>query len=620
MSWRFREIVPWEVLSEPIQRASFADTESPENLIREVIQNSLDAALPGERVRVRIQFSGQRYALAPDRAARWLTGLRPHLEEVARLSMDDRVLTSGIDAMQGPMKFLTIEDYGTTGLRGDITDWRSDDERNDFYWFWRNVGRSAKRGGQGGRWGIGKWVVPATSQISAFFALTSRDDSPRRALMGQAVLKVRNIGEKRYDPYGFYCTELVPELPQQPFTDSGTIEDFIRDFRCGRGEEAKGVSLVIPFPAVDIDHWAIRKAVLSNYFWALLDGQLEVEVIDGDRRNRWDRTSTLAFASSHNDPGSGWEFETSRFIHLAKEMLERHQDPTLLIDAGGGAPSWSSVQIVESELITGRENLQQGEPVLVHVNLEVADANGHVVPASFDVILRREPQPPTRNDEYIRDRISVPDVRGLASGSVRVLVRVDRGPLADLLADAEGPAHRDWKERDERVSLHWHQGPSRIRFIRNAAKSLVDRLSEVPTEASDELLQDVFFYEEAGAESTSRPTRGVTKPAPPDPKPRKFLVSRGEAGFRVSILPAPVRRVILVTAAYDRRDGAPFSNYDPADFDLGAAQVSATGGSILRRTGNEVAIECNEGEQVQLDVQGLDGLRDVIVRVVEEPR
>jgi hypothetical protein len=75
-----------------------------------------------------------------------------------------------------------------------------------------------------------------------------------------------------------------------------------------------------------------------------------------------------------------------------------------------------------------------------------------------------------------------------------------------------------------------------------------------------------------------------------------------------------------VTAAYDRRDGAPFSNYDPADFDLSAAQVSATGGSILRSAGNEVVIECDEGEQVQLDVQGLDGLRDVIVRVVEEPR
>ncbi|MFV2038497.1 MAG: hypothetical protein ACC646_12985, partial [Paracoccaceae bacterium] len=48
-----------------------------------------------------------------------------------------------------PENFLVIEDYGTRGLEGDPT---QDDDfqpteaniKNDFFYFWRNVGRSKK--------------------------------------------------------------------------------------------------------------------------------------------------------------------------------------------------------------------------------------------------------------------------------------------------------------------------------------------------------------------------------------------------------------------------------------------------------------------------------------------
>jgi hypothetical protein len=43
---------------------------------------------------------------------------------------------------------------GDTELFHDPPD--GDSSRQDFYWFWRNIGRSSKTGDDLGRWGLGK--------------------------------------------------------------------------------------------------------------------------------------------------------------------------------------------------------------------------------------------------------------------------------------------------------------------------------------------------------------------------------------------------------------------------------------------------------------------------------
>ena len=91
------------------------------------------------------------------------------------------------------MNYILIEDYGTRGLQGDISqydDLDDDFKKNDFYYFWRNIGRTRKEATDLGRWGLGKTVFQAASRINSFFGITVRNDDDRMLLMGQSVLKI----------------------------------------------------------------------------------------------------------------------------------------------------------------------------------------------------------------------------------------------------------------------------------------------------------------------------------------------------------------------------------------------------------------------------------------------
>ena len=111
------------------------------------------------------------------------------------------------------MKFLVFEDSNTKGLEGNPEEYyvenNNDDLAHNFYYFWRNVGRSGKTDDKLGRWGLGKTVFPASSQINSFWGLTVRKSDQRKMLMGQCILRIHNIeGVKReecgYKPYGMF--------------------------------------------------------------------------------------------------------------------------------------------------------------------------------------------------------------------------------------------------------------------------------------------------------------------------------------------------------------------------------------------------------------------------------
>ncbi len=74
------------------------------------------------------------------------------------------------------MPYLVIEDFGTRGLTGDPhVDPElepASDIKNDFFYFWRNVGRSNKGEVDRGRWGLGKAVFTVASRIRTIFGIT----------------------------------------------------------------------------------------------------------------------------------------------------------------------------------------------------------------------------------------------------------------------------------------------------------------------------------------------------------------------------------------------------------------------------------------------------------------
>jgi len=115
--WYFKPKVPGDTIREPIQGEFFATdaiSDPGMALVREGIQNSLDAARRGEKVLVRIYVSGDASAADASQARSYFVGAWEHYNAAGSGLRPDEV-----PAGASSCPFLVFEDFGTTGLEGD---------------------------------------------------------------------------------------------------------------------------------------------------------------------------------------------------------------------------------------------------------------------------------------------------------------------------------------------------------------------------------------------------------------------------------------------------------------------------------------------------------------------
>src|SRR5438094_35679 len=108
-SWHFRSMEPGEVHVDPVHDEFFKAQDLADALVRESIQNSLDAKATRSRspVRVRFRFAAGAHALPAEAVGEYFGGLGAHLHAVAKsihtiLPRDDE-----------SVPYLLIEDFGT---------------------------------------------------------------------------------------------------------------------------------------------------------------------------------------------------------------------------------------------------------------------------------------------------------------------------------------------------------------------------------------------------------------------------------------------------------------------------------------------------------------------------
>jgi RNA polymerase sigma factor (sigma-70 family) len=148
-TWIFSPVSASSVRRDPNETELFKTEQAGEGeyagtdaLVREVIQNSLDAGHREEPVRVRFALHSNNDMPAKNRLSHYFSRLEPALE------FREIGFSEGVPQL--PNGFLVCEDFGTSGLAGDpnlVTDpLKGSKERQDFFWFWRNIGRSGKTG------------------------------------------------------------------------------------------------------------------------------------------------------------------------------------------------------------------------------------------------------------------------------------------------------------------------------------------------------------------------------------------------------------------------------------------------------------------------------------------
>jgi hypothetical protein len=644
--WRFRIPQDSEMNMNPIA-GEFFTTHDIENfgeaLVRECIQNSLDAKDPAlsDPVHIRFYFSGDTEAAdlrLNSRDDSFFKNLYKHVVLAKKNGIDKTRLPD----LNGKTNFLLIEDFRTTGLNGDKERNSDHDEGvsgQNFYWFWRNVGRSGKNQSERGKWGLGKTVFPASSMVNTFFGLTKRSDREESLLMGLCVLKTHYLNDdpntKRY-PYGYFA-EYIRENDMYfatPLMDKTSLDSFINTFKLNnpifqlKREKENGLSVVIPFPRKEITPDSVMQSVLKQYFHPILSGNLVVDVVyDEDDKNvsvNIDRQSVGELLTNINylrHKKKAFELckyaiqmDENRYISLQKSRnIENHWDQKVL------SPEIKN-QLGEHMLAFEKGEKPLSFKVPVRIGVNVSDINGIRIEeksSHFKVILERDDTLSNPDVYFIRDGITITgESKRVRNRKARALVLVEEKHLSTLLGLSENPAHTEWQKNSSHFLGMYSNGESVISFVVNSVDKLFDFL-KIPSEGVDkESMKDMFYFETPLMEEKRKKGEGV-EIAPPKNNPQPLRIEKTNDGFRACRNNefGPFSGKIKIQVAYMLDSGNPIKRYNKRDFDLSVLNVQSSDNVYVEEIVlNSIVFSVVAEDDFYLQLGGFDIKRDLFIK------
>lgn len=613
--WYFREFLPGDNVSDPDFTKSLFSSEGDaplsRSLIREGLQNSLDARRPGEPgVRVQIKLlTGQR-AVPPSAAAPFTSDLWGHL----------RAETHGLEEPpeEGqPIPCLVFEDFGTHGLRGDPEHWAPRDiQRNPFFLFFRALGRSGKSDEARGRWGVGKFVFPMSSHAHVIWGLTVPSDTMTPLLMGRSVLRTHSIGSANFHPDGHWGMRLNPDTKLvSAVRDPSLVDHFREVFGIERHGEP-GLSIVVPWIDPEVTLKELKASILEEYFMPLLRGELTVTLSEDGRDEVIGAEAVRAEALTARSELARKRLELA--VAVADGASQRFVWPTTF---AYNDTEWKPGDVAPDFCEELRSVLEAGSPVTVELQVTIRPRTGTVSQAMLKVHLLAAEGIGAVRPLLVRDGISVSEEKTKTVHDFVVLLTADGDPLATMIGDAETPAHE--RLQHELLKNKYILPKKMLTFVREAASSLL-RSVWAKDEGDDPLALAAYFpVVEGVGKAKQRPS--PSKPGPePEPKPvvpgtpKRYNVRRVDGGFRVAgraeseMFPDQ----LSVAVAYDVRRGNPFKKYRAFDFNLSAPdiRIEATGCDIVAAEGNRLVVKPH-GPGFDVAVTGFDVERDLVVRV-----
>jgi hypothetical protein len=615
--WRFDEATPRHKSREAMQGAFFEEGSTVRSLVREAIQNSLDAKRPEIRgpVRVRIYVSGQIGAVPSDKMKHYLDGSWEHF-----LAEDNGL--NDKPSLEEACTFITFEDFETKGLNGDITQYHiSQDRDNPFYLFLRAEGQTDKGRTDRGRWGVGKFVFPKASRIKTFFAVTVRSGDRRQYLVGQAILKSHKVDNVLYTPDSWFGETGEADL-DLPCDDPEFIHKFCKDFNLQRQDEA-GLSIVVPYCEAEVETDEVLKSVVREYFYPILDGSLHVTVADIEHETVLERGSLISVVERI---GGDFMSEIMPRVKLALWATSETEKEFIYLNLPppGSAPKWSVDLLSDDNLVKLRENLECEKEIAIRVPVVIFEKGKPEVQSFFNIFMKREPASEDGHPIFIREGLIIPKVNCRRARGILSLVVANEEKIAQFLGDAENPAHETWQKDSEHFKGQYTYGSSCLSFIQNSVSELIHILSEKSEGIDPTLLLDIFSIPmpEEGVDRRkpkSKPDSGTKPEIPPivipPSLPKRYRVNKIGGGFTITAGDAEVSlpTMLDIRVFYDRRGGKP--KYSTADF---------------RIDKDPIKIECHGAEhtcqynQLQLKVvepkfsatvRGFDEKRDLFVKV-----
>ncbi|MCY3752935.1 MAG: hypothetical protein OXG99_02455, partial [Alphaproteobacteria bacterium] len=297
--------------SEMFDRSDFPYSET---FVREAIQNSLDANLPGRPVAMSFTFFDD----ASERQMRFL-------QPVINFRREAGLEVPG-DWERGRVRWIVVEDSDSTGLKGDLTK-----RTSDFWNYWLNFGVSNKTGpGRGGR-GIGRVTFLIASQIQSVIGYTRRQQDWQQAVCGMTVLPPL-VNEDEPRATHAYLAEKEAGSVWRLHDADHIAEDARRAFNFPNYEQQRssGLALAIPYPHPELEPDGILAAAIENFAPAFMSDDMVLRVND----EHLDRESIDEIAnrvSGHmRDPAI--RDDPARFLNLIRRALQEVPTETIYVD------------------------------------------------------------------------------------------------------------------------------------------------------------------------------------------------------------------------------------------------------------------------------------------------
>jgi len=264
--WHFGRETGREQLSDPMSE-HFKDNLYT-SLVRESIQNSLDAANGTEPVRVEFLYKQINSRDFPN-----FFSLRKHIQGCIDYYGNDakkvyKPMLNNFPENEGlkqSIPYLRIADYNTKGMT-----YSEGDTKSTFYAFVRAIGVTVKdeTGARGGSFGYGKAAYYKMSPFSTVF-ISTMDTNYHRSFEGASVLSTHKLNGEVLTSVGYYDNN-----NGKPITNG---DDIPVPFR--RDEPGSNIDIIgIEKENDSVD--SIFTEVIRNFWMAIYDGILEVQVED----------------------------------------------------------------------------------------------------------------------------------------------------------------------------------------------------------------------------------------------------------------------------------------------------------------------------------------------------
>ena len=598
--WQFNKANPSDVRQEVTQRDQFNNdyVSLPEALVREVIQNSLDARIGSSPAKVsfniKILNGNEVKQLALN-----LKPLEPHLTECGLKLNDDT---------EGNIRVLCVEDFNTCGLTGSYEEL---DEEN-FNQFWRSMGGSEKSGTKGGRWGLGKLVYSSASKINTLFGLTIRIDDPMPSVMGQAVLRNHNIGTDYYRAHGFWFDKRSDDLGLQlPVIDKDEVRQFRELFSLHRTYQT-GLSIVIPYLVDSITEESILLGVIDHYYFPILAGQLEVEI----ERTTINADTFLNIARRFEKRRSSIPFSFVKEVSEAMASI----DPVIGATAPLGRKRLGPEHLAEGLVDAMKSAFASGALVHLQVPVALQSIHGRERTGHIDLFLKALAEHESPFSLVARGPIVLPGERRFTGLPARGALVARDDAAATFLGDAENPAHTGWNANAGKLTANWAGAKDMLRAIRYSLADLHGLIGDQQERRDEDALIDFFAL--ADTAEKGKPTRRKRRRKNPTPAPRPepaIRLEEDEGGFALVAGPGAAKwkfpRRIRVRMAYDMIGSDPFKRFSRFDFDLHNGKgltLGSNGGDIRIIAANRLYFDVTESD-FRLEVHGFDARRDLIV-------